>query len=129
MKAPGLAIFAIVAAASASGPPAAYAQARPVEGKADAGRATALLACTGCHIVTADQPFKPLYSGPPRPPDFKDIANRPDVTAASLRHHLEILPAVPANSHMPNPMLSSTELRDVATFIIGLREPPAAPAR
>ena len=89
----------------------------------------ALLACTGCHVVAPDQPFKPIRNGSPRPPDFKEIANRPGITAASLQHHLETLPAVPANAHMPNPVLSSQELRDVAAFIISLRDKPAAPAQ
>ena len=55
----------------------------------------AMRVCTGCHVVTPDQPFKPVYAPPPYPPDFKEIANRSNVTAASLRHHLETLPATP----------------------------------
>jgi hypothetical protein len=89
----------------------------------------ALLVCTGCHIVAPDQRFKPVYSGPPHPPDFKEIANRPDVTAASLQHHLENLPAVPKHSHMPNQVLSSGELRDVAAFILTLRGKSTTPAQ
>lgn len=105
------------------------AQTKPVEGRVEAGRSLALLACTGCHIVTPDQPFKPVYSGPPYPPNFKQIADGSKVTAASLRQHLESLPAVPTTKpQMPNPMLSSQELQDVTAFIISLRNEPAAPA-
>jgi hypothetical protein len=51
-------------------------------GNADAGRELALRACTGCHIVSDDQRFPPLLTGVP---GFREIANRPNVTAASLR--------------------------------------------
>jgi hypothetical protein len=64
-------------------------------GNAEDGRTFALRACTGCHVVAPDQPFKPIYTGPPRPPDFKEIAKRPNLAAASLLHHVETLPAVP----------------------------------
>jgi len=99
------------------------------EGKAEVGRTLALQACTGCHLVSPDQPFKPIYTGTPRPPDFREIANRPNTTAASLRHHLQTLPAVPKDLHMANPLLSTQELRDVVAFIIMLRDKPAALAR
>jgi len=118
-----------IAVSMAWAAPATNAQTKLVEGKAEAGRSLALLACTGCHVVTPDQPFKPIRTVLPRPPDFKEIANRSNVTAASLQHHLETLPAVPTNSHMPDPMLSSQELRDVVAFIISLRDKPAAPAQ
>jgi len=86
-----------------------------------AGRALALQACTGCHVVAPDQPFKPVYTGVPHPPDFQEIANRSDATADSLRRHLSALPAVPEDLHMANPILSSQQLRDVVAFIISLR--------
>ncbi len=121
------AVLAVIAASTAWAAPAADAQPKLVEDNAEAGRHFALLACTGCHVVAPDQRFKPIYVGPPHPPDFKEIANQPNITAASLRHHLETLPAVPKDSLMPNPMLSSEELRDVVAFIISLRDKPAAP--
>jgi cytochrome c1 len=67
------------------------------------------------------------YAGPPYPPDFKDIANRSNVTAAALQHHLETLPAVPQNSRMPNQILSAQELRNVVAFILSLRDKQKAP--
>jgi len=100
-----------------------------IEGDIAAGRDLALLACTGCHVVAPNQPFKPLYAGPPFPPDFKDVANRPNVTASSLQQHLDTLPSVPENSHMPNLLLSSEEVRDVVAFIVSLRDKPAAPTQ
>jgi len=121
-------LAAIVAATGLVAPPILNAQMKP-QGDAAAGRDLALLACTGCHVVTPNQPFKPINIGPPWPPDFKEIANRPNVTAAALQHHLETLPAVPADSHMPNLLLSGDEVRDVVAFIFSLREKPAAPAQ
>jgi mono/diheme cytochrome c family protein len=125
MNANKLAAATAVAASMAWLAPAAQAQTKLVAGDVEAGRHFALFACTGCHQVTPDQPFKPIREGLPRPPDFKDIANRSDVTAAFLQHHLETLPAVPQDAHMPNPMLSSQEIRDVVAFIISLRDRPA----
>jgi mono/diheme cytochrome c family protein len=106
----------------------ANAETKPAAGKAEAGRSFALLACTGCHIVAPDQPFKPVYTGSPHPPDFNEIANRSSLTAARLRHHLETLPTVP-QSGMPNMMLSDQQLQDVVAFIFGLRDKPAAPSQ
>jgi len=114
--------LAFLAGTAAWAAPALNAQTKLVEGDATVGRDMALLACTGCHVVAPNQPFKPINTGPPRPPDFKEIANRPSVTTTSLRRHLETLPAVPENSHMPNLMLSSEELRDVVAFIVSLRD-------
>jgi len=107
-------------------PAAAHGQAKPVGADVAAGRALALLACTGCHVVTPDQPFKPIYTETPRPPDFKAIANQPTVTAASLQHYLETLPTIPKDGGMANSDLTSEQLRDVAAFIISLRDKPAA---
>lgn len=109
--------MAIAAACAAS---VAYAETKP-QGDAQAGRALALQACTGCHAIAPDQPFKPIYRGPLRPPDFKEIADLPDITAAALHHHLATLPTIPQNSHMANPALTSEQISDVVAFIISLR--------
>jgi cytochrome c553 len=127
MKARRFAALTVIAVSAALMAPAANGQTKLVESSAEADRSMALLACTGCHLVAPDQPFKPVYAPQPHPPDFKEIANRPNTTAASLQHYLETLPAVPENSHMPNLLLSTQEIRDVAAFIISLRDKPAAP--
>ena len=90
----------------------AVAQNKLSQDNAEAGRALALQACTGCHVVVPDQPSKPVYAGSPHPPDFKDIANKPKLTAASLKRFLESLPAVPKGTKMPNPDLTSQEIKD-----------------
>jgi len=118
----GLAVFAAVAACSAFTSAAAYAETKPVEGSATAGRTFALQACTGCHVVAPDQPHMPIYKGTIHPPDFRDIANKPNVSAASLRAYLASLPVIPKNSQMANPDLTEEELRDVSAFIMSLRD-------
>jgi mono/diheme cytochrome c family protein len=92
----------------------------PVDrGNADAGHKLALDACTGCHIVSDDQRFPPLLTGAP---GFREIANRPRVTAASLRRTISALPQVPRNGRMANPLLTDDQLADVAAYIMTLRE-------
>jgi mono/diheme cytochrome c family protein len=88
-------------------------------GDADAGRKLALDACTGCHLVSDDQRFAPLLKGAP---SFRGIANRPNVTAASLRRTIAALPQVPRNGRMANPLLTHDQLADVAAYIMTLRE-------
>jgi mono/diheme cytochrome c family protein len=88
-------------------------------GDADAGRDLAVQACTGCHVVSADQPFAPLLKGAP---DFQEIANRPNVTAALLRRTIAALPLVLRKGRMANPHLTDDQLADVATYIMTLRE-------
>jgi mono/diheme cytochrome c family protein len=98
--------------------PAATTQADRV----NSGRAVALEACTACHIVADDQPFKPIDAGPKPPPDFKTIANKSGTTAQSLRHYLQSLPLIPKPGGMANPALPTDELADVAAFIVSLRD-------
>ena len=133
MKRKILFVSAIVAVAAgwalATHMQTAHAQTKPATGDPAAGRSLALRACTGCHIVAPDQPFKPVFTGPPHPPDFNDIANRPNVTAAALQRHLASLPAVPQHPGMANPVLTGEQLRDVSAFIVGLRDKPAPPAQ
>jgi mono/diheme cytochrome c family protein len=88
-------------------------------GNANAGRELALDACNGCHIVSDDQRFPPLLKGAP---GFREIANRPKVTAASLRRTIAALPQVPRNGRMANPLLTDEQLADVAAYIMTLRE-------
>jgi len=127
----GVAIFIAVAASSAfaaTAKDAKPAQPSSIDGDVAVGRKLALEACTGCHVVAADQPYNPIYKGAIRPPDFKDIANKPNVSAASLRSYLAALPAIPKNWQMANVDLTEEELRDVTAFIMTLRDksPPTS---
>jgi mono/diheme cytochrome c family protein len=98
---------------------AANAKEPAERGKADAGRDLALDACTGCHVVSDNQRFAPLLKGAP---DFREIANRPNITAASLRRTIAALPQVPQRGRMANPLLTADQLADVAAYIMTLRE-------
>ena len=120
-----LALPALCAALATSG----SAQTKLADGNPEAGRTLALWACTGCHVVTPDQRMKPIYTLSPRPPSFKDIANRPGATAAALQQHLESLPTIPEDSRMANPDLSSEELRNVVAFILSLRDKQTTPTQ
>jgi hypothetical protein len=72
-------------------------------------------------VVAADQEFIPLLRPPA--PSFKDIANRPDTTAKSVRHFVTSthwdMNSLPLQ--MPSPMLSDTEASAVARYMMTLR--------
>ena len=87
---------------------------------AKTGHDLALRLCTPCHIVSPDQEFAPTFSGPP---DFHSIANRPDTTAKSLRKFLATTHTTLSNpKNMPNPQLTDDQIRDIARFIMSLRD-------
>jgi mono/diheme cytochrome c family protein len=122
------AVLMLIATAATHAELAAYAQPKPA-GDAKDGRTFALEACTGCHIVAPDQPFKPIYAGDSHPPDFKDIADKPGVTAESLIHYLDTLPAIPKDSLMANADLTPEQTRDVVAYILSLRDKQPSPTR
>jgi len=97
----------------------AHAQKSQAQGNAEAGRALALTACTGCHVVLPDQPFPPLITGPP---DFHRVANRTDTTAAALRRWFSSLPTIPPPGKMANPDLTNEQVDDIIAFIMTLRD-------
>lgn len=93
----------------------------PAKG-AQPGRALALKICTPCHVVSPDQQFAPVYSGPP---DFHAIANKPDTSAKSLRRFILNTHSSIANpKNMPNPQLTSDQARDIANYIMTLKDHP-----
>src|SRR6185437_2945579 len=59
------------------------AAAHPAAGPTARGRDLAAQVCSACHVIGSPQPFDPALD-PPAPP-FREIANRPGVTAAYLR--------------------------------------------
>ncbi len=79
--------------------------------------------CTACHVVAADQEFPPILRQPT--PSFPDIANRPGITAASLRQFISSThwdeKTIPMQ--MPSPGLSQAELGAVSAYILSLRKP------
>jgi mono/diheme cytochrome c family protein len=128
MSAKRFAILVLIAAAVTHAELAAHAQPKPAA-DAKEGRAFALRACTGCHIVASDQPFKPIHTGDIHPPDFKDIANKSGVTVDSLIHYLDMLPTIPKDSRMANADLTAEQTRDVVAYILSLRDKQPAPVR
>jgi hypothetical protein len=70
-----------VAASEAVGGPIA------TESTIRAGREIAVESCTGCHIATRHQDFRPVVV--PAVPSFEEIANRPGATARSLRQFFD----------------------------------------
>ena len=119
MRVSGSLAAALLILLSAAGTEGANLKRPDNGGDAKAGREFALSACSGCHVVSAGQPFAPLLT---RPPDFSTIANRPDGTAASLRRRIATLRHVPLPGRMANPLLNNEELANVVSYIMTLRE-------
>lgn len=128
MQSTGLAVLAAVGLWTVCTAIATYAQTKPAQTKpvdgsdVVAGRTLAMQACTSCHVVAADQPYMPIYKGAIHPPDFKDIANKPNVDAAWLRSYLASLPVIPKYAQMANVDLTEEQMRDVSAFIMTLRD-------
>ncbi len=82
--------------------------------------------CSACHLVSADQPPRHL---PAEAPSFRDIANRADTSEKSLRQFIATthwdMKSMPLT--MPNPMLTTGQIRDVSRYILTLRS--AKPAQ
>jgi hypothetical protein len=95
----------------------------PTMADAGAGRDLAFRACTGCHIVSPDQPFAPLIDRTPPPPDFAAIANKPNTTPRSLRRFFASLRPVPPPGQMADPYLTQRDLENIIAFIMTLRQP------
>ena len=89
-------------------------QARP--GSARAGREFVGYNCDACHVVAANQDFRPLIGG--YAPSFSEIANRPDTTPEALR---AFLGRSHAYSNMPYPDLAQADLANVVAYIMSLR--------
>ena len=91
-------------------------QAMAQSAAAQAGEALAQRDCAVCHIVAARQETRPLV--PKYAPSFFDVANTPEVTAASLESfHADHHPM----SNMPYPGLTAAQIREVAGYIVSLR--------
>lgn len=88
-------------------------------GNAVAGRQIALDICAACHAV--GQQSEPILK-PPAPP-FRDIANEPDASFASLKAFLITTHAkVSSSPTMPNPFLTDDRLADVVSYILSFRD-------
>jgi hypothetical protein len=108
MAASGMLVGAVVTSASA--------QQAALPENPQVGRRLARDLCETCPIVAADQEIKPLVSN--YAPGFYDVANRPDVSAASTETFL-LNPH--RFGHMPFPELTDVQEVDLASYILSLR--------
>ncbi|HYK99893.1 MAG TPA: cytochrome c [Steroidobacteraceae bacterium] len=85
------------------------------------GEHIARLLCSACHAVAIDQEYPPLLRQ--TTPTFAEIANRPGMTAESLRRFITTthwdVDRLPMS--MPNPMLTREQADAVARYILSLR--------
>ena len=103
-------------ALTAAGIAAGAASAQELRRNAAAGRQFALHNCDACHVVATNQDLRPLIGG--YAPSFFEVANRPDVSADSLR---VFLAHQHAYTNMPYPDLTPRDLADVVSYIVSLR--------
>jgi mono/diheme cytochrome c family protein len=78
--------------------------------------------CTTCHLIEAGQKNPPGHVGGP---SFQTVADRPDTTRESLRHHLTMTHTnamIPLQ--MPNPQLSEDELVKIISYLMSLKTQP-----
>ncbi|MBV9826343.1 MAG: hypothetical protein JO001_11785 [Alphaproteobacteria bacterium] len=87
-------------------------------GEADpaAGRAFAMQACAGCHVVGLNQPSAP-WRQPPGP-SFFDVAKEPQASAGWLANYLSRTHPGGDDSYPP---LTAAQASDIATYITELR--------
>jgi mono/diheme cytochrome c family protein len=117
-------IGAILAAGAAQTPPQPNRQTSATSAEAariEEGHRLALELCSVCHVVAPDQVSAPELRNPG--PPFRDVANRPDTTCASLRMTLTTThsSSTPPFS-MPNPHLTEGQLRDMVGYILSMRD-------
>lgn len=115
-----LAIAGSVQAQSPQSPaPQDLLQARQLE----EGHDLALALCSVCHVAAPDQVGAPVMSSPG--PPFREIANRPEVSPASLRQFmLTAHSSTTPPFTMPNPKLSDRQLDAVIAYILSQRGQP-----
>ena len=99
------------------------ARAQDATGGADSheGQTIAVHVCATCHVASPEQSGPPILQPPA--PSFRSIANRPGVTAESLRTFVLTTHTSLKSPHdMPNPQLSGDQATAVAGYILSLRK-------
>jgi mono/diheme cytochrome c family protein len=87
------------------------------------GRRLAIRVCANCHLVAPDQPFKPILQPPA--PSFESIAQRPNVSAASISAFLTTTHRGLDNPKgMPTPELLDYQIKRVTAYLLSLRKRP-----
>jgi hypothetical protein len=87
--------------------PSAGARVSSAHGRAAAGSELALRVCTGCHIVSPDQPFPPIITPTPSPPDFRSAEHDRGIIAPVL---VDLAPGPVARhigAHIDRPLITT----------------------
>ncbi len=118
---PNRALFALLCCTALIAYAAAPCAATP-PGPLSRGESVARSLCAACHVVASDQEFSPLLDHPG--PSFKEIANRPGTSVASLQKFISTthwnVDTIPME--MPNPQLGAEDTSAVAHYILSLRK-------
>ncbi|HXJ00890.1 MAG TPA: c-type cytochrome [Micropepsaceae bacterium] len=123
MKVRSLLVF--LAACVGTSAQAAEGPKRSDEAMVRAGHNIAVTTCVGCHTVSPKQTVSPVLG--PGIPSFEEIANRPDVTAESLRATMKVArwhDDALASRLLPMSHISDKERAEVAAYIVSLRRSP-----
>ena len=84
------------------------------------GRSLAILICANCHVVTRDQPNKPISQQPT--PSFASIARRNTLDPDWLKAFLNSTHRGPDNPKgMPNPKLLDSRANQIIAYLMSLR--------
>ncbi len=111
-------IFAVVLALCGCAP----AHAQRAHGSTGArGEHISRRVCSACHVVASDQEFPPILEPPA--PRFDEIANRPGMTAKTIRHFVMTthwdMNTIPMK--MPDLMLLPEDASAVSVYIMSLK--------
>ncbi|HEY4264436.1 MAG TPA: hypothetical protein VGM72_03900 [Micropepsaceae bacterium] len=91
-----------------------------------AGHEIALESCTGCHVASPQQEFRPVTGD--AIPSFEDIANRPGVSVVSLREALDRThrnkDAPQRTSISTTTSISDVEASEVIAYILTQKRAP-----
>jgi len=100
---------------------AAWAQEAGSADEVRKGHELAAIVCSNCHLAAADQRYNPILNPPA--PSFASIAQRENLSAASLRNFVTTTHRGLDNpSGMPNPYLSDEQAQQVVAYILSLRK-------
>ena len=103
----------------------ALAQVPPAD-QVSVGASLARQTCASCHIVAADQTT--VTRSRDNAPNFATVAQRPDVSAQSLRQFLSTThTTIRTPSTMPAPQLTEDQTTVLISYILSLRNTSARP--
>jgi mono/diheme cytochrome c family protein len=84
------------------------------------GHELAIRICSNCHVAARDQPYKPILQPPA--PSFESLVQRANLTAESIAAFLATThKGLDRPKGMPNPDLLDYQRKQVATYLMSLR--------